>query len=306
MNLSTSSPTRQSPRRRTNETPEKGSGEGNNTTIDESVVFLEVKKAPNFKPHEDVLLAKAYANVSTDPVNGTDQKSDAFWSSVLTKFNYLMQKLPKSQHIHRSPESLRIRWQRTLNKEVQLFNGCYSRLLNKNPSGWNEEKLTEEATKLYLEQSGHKEFKFEECYKILQVLPKFDPMRSSPEKSICAISPTNCDGKVMGEGMERPIGAKKAKKMMMIKQEYEEVSVVDSLNSFQNSMVEVNNRLVDVLERKQRHDIWMKQAQFYQAIGDTALAMQYMKKIEMDEMGAQKKARPDSDKVDDDDFFSIG
>jgi hypothetical protein len=68
------------------------------------------------------------------------------------------------------------------------------------------------------------------------------------------------DGKLMGEGMERPIGTKKAKEM--IKREYEESSVADSFTTFQNSMVDVNKRFVDVMERKQRHDTWIKQAQF--------------------------------------------
>ena len=255
---------------------------------DESVVVVKEtsKKAPNFKPYEDVLLAKAYANVSTDPVNGTDQKSEVFWSNILAKYNYLMRQLPKSQHISRTSDSLRVRWQRTLNKEVQLFNGCYSRLMNKNPSGWNEDKIHEEAVKLYTQKSGHSTFKFDECYKILQVLPKFDPMRSTPDRSICATPTTNCDGKIMGEDMERPIGTKKAK--IMKKLEYEDSSVADSFGTFQNSMVEVNNRLVDVLERKQRHDVWIKQAQFYQAMGNMTLALEYMKKIEMDETGTPK------------------
>ena len=75
----------------------------------------------------------------------------------------------------------------------------------------------------------------------------------------------------------------------MIKREYEEASLADSFASFQNSVVDVNNRLVDVLEGSKANDVWIKQAQFCQAMGNTALAMQYMRKFEMDEMGAQKK-----------------
>ena len=85
------------------EEPDSAAEGGNNSTTsgDESVVAVKEtpKKAPNFKPYEDVLLAKAYANVSTDPVNGTDQKSEVFWSNILSKYNYLMRQLPKSQHI---------------------------------------------------------------------------------------------------------------------------------------------------------------------------------------------------------------
>ena len=156
--------------------------------------------------------------------------------------------------------------------------------MNKNPSGWNEDKIHEEAVKLYKEKSGHRTFKFDECYKIIQVLPKFDPMRSPPDRS--ATPTTNCDGKVMGEDMERPIGTKKAK--IMKKLEYEDSSAADYFATFQNSMVEVNNRLVDVLERKQRHDVWIKQAQFYQAMGNMPMALEYMKKIEMDENSSSK------------------
>jgi len=287
----------------TNETPPPTStcaeeiGESTcNTNSDDSV--LVAKKAPNFKVQEDVLLARAYANVTTDPVHGTDQKSDMFWSNVLLKYNILMNKQPKALQVPRTSDSLRLRWQRTLNKDVQLFNACYSRLLNKNPSGWNEEKIMEEAKKMYTQQSGGKEFKYEECYQILQTLPKFDPMRSTPERSICT-SPTNCDGKVMGEDMERPAGTKKAKKMM--KHEYEEASVASSLSSFQSSMVDVNNRFVDVMERKQRHDVWLKQAQFYQALGNIELAMEYMRKIEMDQTpGIQKEVHSSNDNNEND------
>lgn len=257
------------------------------TNSDESVVMTDVKKPPNFKPYEDVLLARAYASVSTDPINGTDQKFDVFWSNVSLKYNILMVKLPQAQQVPRNADSLRLRWQRTLNKDIQLFNSCYSRLLKTNPSGWNEEKFMEEAKKMYSQQSGGKEFKYDECYTILQSLPKFDPMRSTPEKSTCT-SPTNCDGKVMGEDMERPIGTKRAKNMKNHKND--EASEASSLSSFQSSMVSVNKRLVDVMEtrmrndnKKQRHDTWLKQAQFYQAMGNNAVALEYMRKIDMDQ-----------------------
>jgi hypothetical protein len=88
-------------------------------------------------------------NVTTDTVHGTDQKSDMFWSNVLLKYNVLMNKQPKALQVPRTSDSLRLRWQHTLNKDVQLFNACYSHLLNKNPSGWNEEKIMEEAKKMY-------------------------------------------------------------------------------------------------------------------------------------------------------------
>mmetsp|Transcript_15219 Transcript_15219/g.28636 ORF Transcript_15219/g.28636 Transcript_15219/m.28636 type:complete len:239 (-) Transcript_15219:50-766(-) len=199
-----------------------------------------------------------------------------------------MKKLPKVHHQSRTSHSLKVRWQRTIYKEVQLFNGCYSRIVNKNPSGWNEEKIMEEATKLYIEQTGHREFKYAECYEILQELPKFDPMKSSVDN--ISGPRTNCDGKLMGEGMERPIGSKKAKEM--IEREYEESSLVDSFATFQSSMVDVNKRFVDVMERKQRHDTWIKQTQCYQAMGKTDIAMEFMKKIEMDELNAHKVSTP--------------
>lgn len=251
-------------------------------------VSKDVKKPPNFKPYEDVLLARAYASVSTDPINGTDQKFDVFWSNVLIKYNILMVKLPQAQQVPRNADSLRLRWQRTLNKDIQLFNSCYSRLLKTNPSGWNEDKFMEEAKKMYSQQSGGKEFKYDECYKILQSLPKFDPMRSTPERSICT-SPTNCDGKVMGEDMERPIGTKRAKKMKNHKND-EASETSSSLSTFESSIVSVNKRLVDVMEtrmrndnKKQRHDTWLKQAQFYQAMGNVTLALEYMRKIDTDQ-----------------------
>jgi len=94
--------------------------------------------------------------------------------------------------------------------------------------------------------------------------------------------------------MERPVGTKKAKKMM--KHEYKEASVASSLSSFQSSMVDVNNR-------KQRHGgVWLKQAQFYQALGNIELAMECMRKIEMDQTppGIQKGVHSSNDNNEND------
>jgi hypothetical protein len=55
---------------------------------------------------------------------------------------------------------------------------------------------------LYTEQTGHREFKIAECYEMLQQLPKFDPMKSTLMENSSGLT-TNCDGKIMGEGILR-------------------------------------------------------------------------------------------------------
>jgi len=46
-------------------------------------------KKRNFSQVEDALLSKAYVNVSSNPIKGTGQKSNIFWSLIKEAFDEL-------------------------------------------------------------------------------------------------------------------------------------------------------------------------------------------------------------------------
>jgi hypothetical protein len=52
-------------------------------------------KQMNFTTHEDVLLCKAYVNISTNPVAGNGKKSKDFWNGIKEKFDELCKAEPR-------------------------------------------------------------------------------------------------------------------------------------------------------------------------------------------------------------------
>jgi hypothetical protein len=73
--------------------PAKKASKRSNKTTEAATKAKKVKQK-NFTTHEDVLLCKAYVNISTNPVAGTGKKSKDFWKSIKDAFDALMKAEP--------------------------------------------------------------------------------------------------------------------------------------------------------------------------------------------------------------------
>ena len=120
---------------------------------------------------EDETLCRAWLAASEDPITGTGQKKDTFWSSILRNFNSL---LPADlSPTDRSISSMQSRWAQ-INKDVTKFNALYSQVTSILRSGWASEMYLDEALKLFKEESDKKEdFKFLGCWFVLKEAVKW-------------------------------------------------------------------------------------------------------------------------------------
>ncbi|XP_057724037.1 glutathione S-transferase T3-like [Arachis stenosperma] len=91
------------------------------------------------------MLISAWLNVSTDPVVGTDQKKETFWSRI---------------HSY------------CINKAVAQFAGCYDQASRNIKSGSNADDIKELAYKLYSTNYGQK-FTFERHWNMLRLEQKW-------------------------------------------------------------------------------------------------------------------------------------
>jgi hypothetical protein len=130
-------------------------------------------KAPNYTTEEDLIICKAFVNVSTDPTAGTNQKADDFWSKVAVKFTDLQATESEVEVVGhtRDADSIMNRFQRQIQKAVNKFNKYYKEHKEINPSGWNEEKFIQAATDSYLEHEG-RPFKWQHCIETLHQMKR--------------------------------------------------------------------------------------------------------------------------------------
>ena len=174
----------------------------------------EVKKSRprNFVEEEDVILARAYVNISQDGAIGTNQTIHDFWKRIKEVFDKLVEDDKELEDMpERAPTALQNRFDRHIKPGINRFNSFYKALKESNPSGWNEEKFIDESCSNYLQAEG-KPFGFTKCFPILRECPRFDPMICNlvcdPEDEENKV---NVVSKIMGEGIERPQGSKAAK-----------------------------------------------------------------------------------------------
>ena len=201
-------------------------------TAGEAYVKVEGEATSNrFTEEEDLFICKAFVNCTTDSIRGADQKGDDFWKRVHTKF-YLLYDEEAEVAIEKkwSWKSVRNRFQKTIAKAVQKFNGYYKQVVQKEKSGWTPQMYIDSAKEVWLSLEG-KPFKFGDCVRILHQMPKFNPnlddeeeeavddgdLKPAAEENVKAKT-HNVIGSVQGANMQRPIGAKKAKKSKLLEE----------------------------------------------------------------------------------------
>ena len=227
----------------------KAKESANDKAIAETKIPAEVKvvvkqeRAPNYSKTEDELLCRAYVNITTDPTVGTDQTSTTFWQRIKDKFDLLRD--GKENVKDRSWDSLRNRFQKTIQPEMNYFNRYFKQVKEEKPSGVPESHYPEIAADRFKEEKKRK-FKHLHCIEILQQLPKFDPMvedevieiddDDDDASKMTSASMVNKVGKPMGSDLERPMGSKKAKKQH--KDENSSVQVQQERNAVRSNCLQ--------------------------------------------------------------------
>ena len=103
----------------------------------------------------------AFASVTTDPRKGTDQTSTEFWNKVKAKYDTLYQ--PKSDDdqnfvaVERTPGALISRFQKQIQKDVNVFNAYYHTVTNENHSGWDKQMNLDAAAERFNEGTGYRQ-----------------------------------------------------------------------------------------------------------------------------------------------------
>ena len=129
-------------------------------------------------------------------------------------------------------------------------------------------------------QMEGKPFKFATCTRILQQVPKFNPMLEDVDEEEEKKPAANPVGKVMGDTIERPIGNRKAKKQKLL--EKLDMSSVTS-NAALESMAKSSEKLSEAIARRQKHDSYAKRAELYLKMGQEEKAMELLAKMEEDD-----------------------
>ena len=90
------------------------------------------KRPPNFSNLEDCCLCRAYVNVTTNPIVGTDQKMDEFWSKVKAKYDeaYAAEDVPDDDpQVERAAPSLQTRFTKKIQPAVFQWNPYFKTIL---------------------------------------------------------------------------------------------------------------------------------------------------------------------------------
>ena len=95
-----------------------------------------MSKRANYSPPEDEHLCKIYMEISQDPIIGTNQSLDRFWSRVEVAYNSSI----NDEWEKRSDRSLQSRMQ-SIEKAVKKLKGCIRQVENFNPSGASDKGI---------------------------------------------------------------------------------------------------------------------------------------------------------------------
>ena len=109
-------------------------------------VVVKQEKAPrslNFTPQEDLALAKAYVSCTNNPLCGVEQKASAFYGEVADKFFVIMSEESGLGEgiVRRSAESLKNRWSKHIQPDMNKFLPYFRKIENEGKSGTPKSEL---------------------------------------------------------------------------------------------------------------------------------------------------------------------
>jgi hypothetical protein len=140
------------------------------------------KRGPNFYVWEDLMVAKAFVNVSMDAAIGNNQSSKKFWRRTQGKFMVQFQlyvvrpNVDAGDKLHggRTAPQIENRFNKVMKVEMANFNKWFKRVFDDNPSGIPYKEHCKLALKRY--NFNEKDpFKFFQCVPTLHKCPKFNP-----------------------------------------------------------------------------------------------------------------------------------
>ena len=94
-------------------------------------------RTASYSIEEDRTLCHVYLSISQDPITGTNQSSNQFWSRIETEYHQL---LPMHITNVRPRRSLQSRMQAIMTAVAKL-RGCVRQIENLNPSGASEQDI---------------------------------------------------------------------------------------------------------------------------------------------------------------------
>ena len=131
------------------------------TVTEAPAVSGRAKGASNFRMDEDVHLAHAYVLITTNAAVGTDQDANTFWMKV--KENFVRQGGTDA----RTVMSLKNRFNKVLQFEVNKYVGILHGVLREYKSGWAMNDYVSKAKDVFIDKFG-KPFKHEKVYDVLK------------------------------------------------------------------------------------------------------------------------------------------
>ena len=172
----------------------------------------------NYSEEDNLRLVSLWIKHSVDPIRGTDQSREAYWSKIAEAFN---SGLPEGAR-RRTKGQLKSHWVR-INAAVTKFNGVYGRMTY--CSGESEDMLMDKARATFKRENKKKSFTLEYVWKILRKEPKWyrtpgmdcseKNKRTKVDESGAYTSSSNQDTDEAETFKEvRPEGQKKAKARM--------------------------------------------------------------------------------------------
>jgi hypothetical protein len=215
---------------------------------------------------EDLMLCKAWVNVSQNSQVGTNQTGPTFWKKIQETFTALMDsETDVGQQVYiRLPNSLTDRFQRNIQKETTRFNGYLKQRKLLNESGKSEDDVMNDGLKDYFQGTG-KDFKWVHCLDQLWGCPQFDIWEPTPfpfEKAASRASISsagsgnlhedddegdviNVAGSMQGTRLQRPTGNKAAK--IIATQEKEKRHWNQQRDMRMAELAKINKEAVNVL-----------------------------------------------------------
>jgi hypothetical protein len=122
--------------------------------------------------------------VTLNPIDVVGQKASAFWDHNHRKYCLLLKEDNPSEALpDRDSESLKNRFQRKIQKKMNVYNRYYKQVKECPPSRvYTEEEIQKVAADNYRDAEGDA-FGFSHCVEVLHQLLKFNPMIDDADRS---------------------------------------------------------------------------------------------------------------------------
>lgn len=134
------------------------------------------KRGANYTEDEDVAIARAYMNVTTDPNTGAEQKAAVFYECIWRGYG---ERKPKDCPM-RTITSVELRC-KIIMKDCTRFSACYNSVRGVKKSGISSEDELRLSTALFNgkkvshpRENDGKPFQFMRAWMVVRDLPKFD------------------------------------------------------------------------------------------------------------------------------------